>query len=130
VRPFTRPLSIALAALSLGGCIAQDGSRGRPNPSAEIATAAVPVTPDAGPTIGQGSVKVGLILPLTGPGQGAVAAASLRNAAELALADFQNPDLTILVKDDRGAADGAREAATQVIADGAELIVGRYSRQP
>jgi ABC-type branched-subunit amino acid transport system substrate-binding protein len=61
-------------------------------------------------------VKVGLILPLTGPGQGSVAATSMKNAAELALAEFQNPDLAILLKDDRGTPDGAREAAEQAIA--------------
>lgn len=92
-----------------------------PLPSA-TADAATPVR--TGPTLGTGSVKVALILPLTGPGQGAVAAASMRNAAEMALAEFQGPDLTILVKDDRGTADGAREAATQSIAEGAELIIG------
>ena len=74
--------------------------------------------------MGSGSVKVALILPLSGSGQGAAAAASLRNAADLALTEFQGPDLTILVKDDRGTAEGAREAASSAIAEGAELIVG------
>ena len=44
-------------------------------------------------------------------GAGAVAAQRMRNAAELAISEFQKPDLTILVKDDRGTPDGAREAA-------------------
>jgi ABC-type branched-subunit amino acid transport system substrate-binding protein len=87
--------------------------------------AAVPTAqPTDGSTIGTGSVKVALILPLSGQGQGAVAGQSLRNAAELALTEFQNPDVTILVKDDRGTPEGAREAATQALAEGAELIVG------
>jgi branched-chain amino acid transport system substrate-binding protein len=97
-----------------------------PAPIAEAPAISLP-TPDTGPagaTIGTGTVRVGLILPLSGPGQGPAAAASLRNAAELALAEFQNPDLTILVKDDRGSPEGAREAATQAIAEGAELIIG------
>ena len=51
------------------------------------------------------------------------AAQTLRNAAELAVNELQ-PDLTILVKDDRGSADGAREAAQQAVSDGAELILG------
>ena len=77
-----------------------------------------------GATIGQGTVHVALILPLSGSGQSAVVAQSLRNAAELAMNEFQNPDLTILVKDDRGTPDGAREAASEAMSEGAELIVG------
>jgi outer membrane PBP1 activator LpoA protein len=78
----------------------------------------------AGETIGTGSVKVALVLPLSGPAQAQVAAVSLRNAAELALAEFQGPDLTILVKDDAGTPEGAREATRQALADGAELVIG------
>lgn len=80
--------------------------------------------PPRGATIGTGSVKVALILPLTGTGQGAVAGQSMRNAAELSLAEFQGADLQILVRDDKGTADGARDAATGALADGAELIIG------
>jgi hypothetical protein len=74
--------------------------------------------------MGNGSVRVALILPLSAQGQGAVVAQSLRNAAEMALSEFQNPDVTILVKDDRGTPEGARDAASQAVADGAELILG------
>jgi outer membrane PBP1 activator LpoA protein len=89
-----------------------------------MAEAPAAVQPAQGDTIGTGSVRVALILPLTGPGSGTVAAQSLRNAAEMSLADFQNPDLTILVKDDRGTPEGAREAALQAVQEGAELIIG------
>jgi ABC-type branched-subunit amino acid transport system substrate-binding protein len=82
-------------------------------------TGAVP-----GSTIGQGAVKVALLLPLSASGQGGVAAQALRNAAELAYSEFNNPDMTILVKDSRGTAEGARAAAQAAIADGAELIIG------
>lgn len=85
----------------------------------------LPVQPEpGGATIGNGSVRVALLLPLTGPGQAAGVAAIMRNSAELALSEFSNPDLTIIVKDDRGTPDGAREAATEAIAEGAEIILG------
>jgi ABC-type branched-subunit amino acid transport system substrate-binding protein len=77
-----------------------------------------------GATIGNGAVRIALILPLSGPGQGAIVAQSLRNAAELALNEFQNPDVTILVKDDRGTPEGARDAASFALNEGAELIIG------
>jgi branched-chain amino acid transport system substrate-binding protein len=74
--------------------------------------------------IGQGKVKAGLILPLSGSGNAAVAAQSMRDAAEMALAEFNNPDMQLLVKDDGGSAPGAQQAAQQVLDDGAEIILG------
>jgi ABC-type branched-subunit amino acid transport system substrate-binding protein len=74
--------------------------------------------------IGSGQVKAGLLLPLSGSGNAAVAAQSMRNAAELALAEFNNPDIQLLVKDDGGSAPGAQQAAQQAFDEGAEIILG------
>ena len=74
--------------------------------------------------IGNGPVRVALLLPLSAAGQGSVAAQSLRNAAELALSESRSAELTILVKDDRGTPEGAQAAASQALAEGAELIIG------
>ncbi|MEE1611826.1 penicillin-binding protein activator [Microvirga sp. CF3016] len=94
-----------------------------PAPGAPMQSAP-PASAMAGTTIGNGPVKVALILPMTGAGQGAVAAQSMRNAAELALSEFQGSDLTLLVKDDAGTPEGAQAAAQQALAEGAELIIG------
>src|SRR5207248_9327211 len=51
---------------------------------------------------GNGQVKVGLILPLSASGNAGVAALSMKNAAEMALAEFQNPNIQLLIKDDGG----------------------------
>ena len=48
----------------------------------------------------------------------------MRNAAELALSEFNNPDIQLLVKDDGGSAPGAQQAAQQLIDEGAEIILG------
>ena len=80
--------------------------------------------PPASANIGTGKVKVGLILPLSASGNAAVAAQSMRNAAEMALAEFNNPDLQLLVKDDGGNAQGAQQVAQQVLDEGAEIILG------
>src|ERR1700730_18581544 len=48
---------------------------------------------------GNGQVKVGLILPLSAAGNAGVAAQSMKNAAEMALAEFQNPNIQLLIKD-------------------------------
>jgi branched-chain amino acid transport system substrate-binding protein len=74
--------------------------------------------------IGEGKVKAGLILPLSASGNATVAAQSMRNAAEMALAEFNNPDLQLLVKDDGGSAPGAQQAAQQALDGGAEIILG------
>ncbi len=110
-----------LPALFLAGCF---GSGSLTPGSLSAEPPAQPPAATAGDAIGSGSVKVALLLPLTGPGQSAVVAQSLRNAAELALADFPNADVTILVRDDRGTPEGARAAAGEAVAEGAELIVG------
>ena len=113
--------AFAAALASCGGVM--DSGRGRPSAAAEPLPPATP-TPPAGRTIGTGSTRIAIVLPLGSTGQGASAAASLRNAAELAIAELGTPDITILVKDDRGNAEGAREATSAALAEGAELVLG------
>ena len=48
----------------------------------------------------------------------------MRNAAEMALAEFHNPNIQLLVKDDGGTAQGAQQGAQQVLDEGAEIILG------
>ncbi|HEY0233577.1 MAG TPA: penicillin-binding protein activator [Afipia sp.] len=74
--------------------------------------------------VGAGQVKVGLILPLSGAGNAGVAGNSMKNAAELALAEFQNPDLQLLIKDDAGTSNGAQQAAQQALDESSEIILG------
>ena len=117
------PRSIAgmLLAAMLGACSGNNFSLGdllssssSPKPAAQGASA----------NIGNGQVKVGLILPLSGAGNAFVAGQSMRNAAELAIAEFNSPDVQILVKDDAGNASGAQQAAQQALDEGAEIILG------
>jgi ABC-type branched-subunit amino acid transport system substrate-binding protein len=74
--------------------------------------------------IGTGQIRVGLILPLSAPGNAGVAAQSMKNAAEMALAEFKEPNIQLLVKDDTGKPQGAQAAAQQAIEEGAEIIIG------
>jgi branched-chain amino acid transport system substrate-binding protein len=74
--------------------------------------------------IGTGAVRVGLILPLSAGGNAGTVAQSMKNAAEMALAEFSNPNVQLLVKDDGGTSGGAQQAAQQVLAEGAEIIIG------
>jgi ABC-type branched-subunit amino acid transport system substrate-binding protein len=74
--------------------------------------------------VGTGQVKVGLILPLSASGNAGVAAQSMRNAAEMALAEFQNPNIQLLIKDDGGNPQGAQQGTQQALDEGAEMILG------
>jgi ABC-type branched-subunit amino acid transport system substrate-binding protein len=73
---------------------------------------------------GTGQVKVGLILPLSGTGNAGVAAQSMKNAAEMALAEFQNPNIQLLIKDDAGSPQGAQQGTQQALDEGAEIVLG------
>ena len=77
-----------------------------------------------GATIGTGQVKAALILPLTAPGNAGVAGQAMRNAAEMAIAEFSTPNIQLLVKDDGGTAETARAGAQQALDEGAEIILG------
>jgi ABC-type branched-subunit amino acid transport system substrate-binding protein len=107
-----------LAGCSSSGFFSNSGSFSSA-PPAESTAAPPPAT-----TIGNGQVKVGLILPLTATGNAGVAGQSMRNAAEMALADFNQPNIQLLVEDDGGNSQQAQSAAQQALDGGAEIILG------
>jgi len=81
-------------------------------------------TPQQPLVAGTGQVKVGLILPLSAAGNAGVAAQSMKNAAEMALAEFQNPNIQLLIKDDGGNPQGAQQGTQQALDEGAEITLG------
>src|SRR5271155_4522713 len=90
-------------------------------PSLSSTPGAAPV-PEA--TVGTGQVKVAIILPLSAAGNAGVAGQAMRNAAEMAFAEFNATNIQLLMKDDAGTPEGARVAAEQALNEGAEIIVG------
>ncbi len=111
-------LSIAAAALALAACANTFDQLGGGTP-VQQGTEQPPAA-----MIGTGQIRVGLILPLSAPGNAGVAALSMKNAAEMALAEFKEPNIQLLVKDDTGTPQGAQQAAQQALDEGAEIIVG------
>jgi branched-chain amino acid transport system substrate-binding protein len=75
-------------------------------------------------SIGGGDVKAALILPLSAGGNAGLAGQAMRNAADMALAEFNAPNVQLLIKDDTGNPDTARQCAQAALDDGAEIIVG------
>ncbi|HET7381996.1 MAG TPA: penicillin-binding protein activator [Pseudolabrys sp.] len=109
-------LSIAATAMVLAACTTQLGGGAPTSQSGEQAT--------ANASVGEGQVRVALVLPLSAQGNAGVAAQSMKNAAEMALAEFKSPNIQLLVKDDGGTPQGAQAGAQQAISEGAEIIVG------
>jgi branched-chain amino acid transport system substrate-binding protein len=113
--PFAGFFAAALA-LALSACVSPTGG---PAEAPAKPQAAAPPT-----AIGSGRVKAALILPLSAQGNLGAAGKSLKNAAELAVSEFQGSDVQLIVKDDGGTAEGARLAAEEAIADGVQVIIG------
>jgi ABC-type branched-subunit amino acid transport system substrate-binding protein len=89
-----------------------------PPASPPAAVAATPLPPPAG----AGPVKVALLVPLSGPN--ADLGKSMLEAAQLALFQTGNDQLTLVPRDTGGTPDGAANAARAVIGEGAKLILG------
>ena len=130
-RPPAQPRLGRRSALRAGmaGCLAAllSACSGAGVSNSDLFTSNSPPPPSeqtARNAIGTGQVRVGLVLPLSASGNAGLAGQSMRNAAELALAEFNNPNIQLLVKDDAGTAQGAQQAAQQALDEGAEIIVG------
>ena len=117
-RAHTR-LIISLAALvaCLGLAACSMGGLGGSSLSSGIAGA--PQGVPAGQT-----VKVALLLPLTGNANAQPVAKAMKQAGELALFDFDKPNVQLIPKDTHGNPNGARQAAEEAVKEGAELIIG------
>jgi ABC-type branched-subunit amino acid transport system substrate-binding protein len=117
---------LVLGAPLLGACAGvQQSLSSFSNPFSSNNPPPGPAGPAQQPlAVGNGQVKVGLILPLSAAGNAGVAAQSMKNAAEMALAEFQNPNIQLLIKDDNGTPPGAQQSTQQALDEGAEIILG------
>ncbi|MEM6615026.1 MAG: penicillin-binding protein activator [Pseudomonadota bacterium] len=116
---FRRGAGAIFLGLALAAC-----TTGSLNPigtgTSQTATPAAP----SGDLIGAGGVKVALLLPASAGGNIGSIAGPLRNAAQLAVQDFQTANIQLIVKDTQGTPAGATAAAEAAVTEGAELIVG------
>ncbi len=144
-----RPISffcsffLLLAALTLGACVSNNNSYtngpwGTPTrnasetPEALDNKVASPQTPAQTPApapedqsidfAGLPPVKVGILLPLSGP-QGPMGQSMLQ-AAQLALFDMGYENFELMPRDTQGTPQGALQATSSAINDGAQLLLG------
>lgn len=109
-----------LLAVALAGC-STSGSPQLP-PAADAMPQAQSYKP--APEATKAPVKVALLVPLSGQGAGSVIGKSLKQAAELALFERDNPAVHLVIKDDKGTPEGAKIGADEAIREGAVLILG------
>src|SRR6187551_2150423 len=96
-RPISRRIYLGALLLGFAGLGASCAGMNTGDFGSVVQPGAAPVQPAV---VGTGQIKVGLILPLSAGGNVGVAAQSMKNAAEMALAEFNNPDIQLLAKDD------------------------------
>ena len=115
---------LATAGVFLAGCSGNSTFfQSTPTPQTQPQTTEAP-PPAPGGTVGAGEVKAALILPVSASGNAGIAGQAMRNAAEMALAEFNAPNVQLLVKDDAGNTDAARQGAQQALDEGAAIILG------
>ena len=122
--PSTEPATERTAALpfpedgkqwpSFTPYLTQPPKSATPSPAPEPRSTVPPVTGD--------SIRVAVLLPLSGPNAGLGQA--MLNAAQLAVFSFAGKNFELLVHDTRGTPQGASEAASAAIGDGAAMILG------
>ena len=99
-------------------------STGGGGPAETSLAGAQTTTAASASTLSSAPIKVGLLLPLTKPGEAGQIATALKQSAELALFDVSGANIALIPRDTAGTAEGAAAAAQAVIAEGAELLIG------
>ena len=112
------------AAASCLGMALVGACAGGNAPELQGQTSALQGQGDAPATSSKELVKVALILPVSAAGHPGLIGKSLKQAAELALFERDNPSLQLIVKDDKGTPEGAKAAAEEAVKGGAQLILG------
>jgi hypothetical protein len=85
----------------------------------------ITLTPNPnGELFGRGQVRVTMLIPKSAPGNGAVVASEIRNGALLAMKDFGDADLQLVIKDTAGQASSTQAAAAEAVREGASAILG------
>ena len=123
--PLLLPRRAWLGAALTGAMAWLAACTSNPNGLFGESTPSTPATPPPNATeIGTGQVKIALILPLSAAGNAGLAAQSLKNAADMAIAERDGQNVRLLIKDDGGTSQGAQIAAQQAVDEGAEIILG------
>ena len=78
----------------------------------------------SGEVYGRGNIRVALLIPKTAPGNGAKVAQEILNGALMALEDFGQNTIQLVVKDTVGQPTTAQTKAGEAVGEGASIILG------
>ncbi|MCP4185167.1 MAG: penicillin-binding protein activator [Hyphomicrobiales bacterium] len=78
----------------------------------------------SGEVYGHGRIRVALLIPKTAPGNGAKVAQEILNGALMALEDFGQNTVQLVVKDTVGQPTTAQTKASEAVGEGASIILG------
>ena len=125
-----RTWAIALAlAVTLSGCQSKGGVSEVLYPAAVAAPAgqngAASTSPaQATQSLGTGSTKITMLLPLSAPGTAGENGRKMFDAAKLAMTDIGNGLLTLTVEDTKGDSAQASKLAVSAITTGSKVVIG------
>jgi ABC-type branched-subunit amino acid transport system substrate-binding protein len=113
---------LSATILATGGCQSVPG--GLPAEPARTPAVGEALPQPKGEIIGEGAVRVAMLLPLGDTGNGGKIGLELRNAAQLAIEDFGTKSLQIVVKDTAGEPSRAVAMAQEATAEGCSAVLG------
>lgn len=119
-------LCIIAPALIVSACSSSGGDvrRGLPESATSSAVDRALSPNPSGEVIGNGPVRVSLLIPSSIPGGAAAIAKEIRNGAAMAMQDFGTGKLQLVVKDTKGLAAEAQSRAGEAVAEGSSLVLG------
>ncbi len=94
------------------------------NPVNSSTPVAKRLTPASGEVIGNGAIRIAMLLPLTAPGNAGKVGNQLANAAKLAMRDFGQNTLQLVIKNTAGQAANSQQMASEAMREGASAILG------
>lgn len=122
--------AIALAlAMPLLGCQSKGGVSEVLDPAAVAAPGGQNAGAGTGPaqasqSLGTGSAKVTMLLPLSAPGPSGETGRKMLDGARLAMTDIGNGLLTLTIEDTKGDSTQAGKLAVQAITTGSKVVIG------
>ncbi|CAN7360476.1 ABC transporter substrate-binding protein [Mesorhizobium amorphae] len=127
-KKLSRAVALALAA-TLSGCqskgsvteVLDPAQIAAPNAPAGVAAA---TAPQATQSLGTGSTKITMLLPLSAPGIAGEGGRKMLDAARLAMTDLGSNLITLTVEDTRGDAGYAKDLAVKAITTGSKVVIG------
>jgi len=112
-----------LAGFAVTAC--QSGNLGSATDGLSVPPQQIALTPNPqGEVFGQGTTRVTLMVPKTAAGNGASVASEIRNGALLAMQDFGQSTIQLVIKDTKGQAADAQAMASEAISEGSSAILG------